>query len=100
MRRFTDLEGFGLTFIRHGPWSGGERRCAATGHRSWSRGRRRPGKRVEPVPDSDFRKVRMRSLSAWLGENGAGHFVKTIHTGMRICRTCKMIGRGFMVSMR
>ena len=80
MRRFDELEGSGLTFIgmgvsggavgaRHGPslMVGGDRAAYA---------------RVEPILTAIAARYEDEPCSAWLGEGGAGHFVKTIHNGI------------------
>ena len=80
MRRFDDLEGSGITFVgmgvsggavgaRHGPsiMVGGERAAYA---------------RIEPVLTAIAARYQGAPCSAWLGEGGAGHFVKTIHNGI------------------
>jgi 6-phosphogluconate dehydrogenase len=38
--------------------------------------------RVEPVLTAISAKYQGEPCAAWLGENGAGHFVKTIHNGI------------------
>jgi 6-phosphogluconate dehydrogenase len=80
IRRFDDLEGSGITFIgmgvsggafgaRHGPsiMVGGDHAAYA---------------RVEPVLTAIAARYKGEPCSAWLGEGGAGHFVKTIHNGI------------------
>jgi 6-phosphogluconate dehydrogenase len=80
MRRFDELDGSGITFVgmgvsggavgaRHGPsiMVGGER-AAYT--------------RLEPLLTAIAARYRGEPCSAWLGEGGAGHFVKTLHNGI------------------
>ncbi|MDF1607792.1 NADP-dependent phosphogluconate dehydrogenase [Hoeflea sp. YIM 152468] len=80
MRRFTDLEGSGLTFIGMGV-SGGEE-GARHGPSIMVGGAEAAWKRVEPVLTAISAKFEGEACAAWLGENGAGHFVKTIHNGI------------------
>ncbi|WP_324288183.1 NADP-dependent phosphogluconate dehydrogenase [Hoeflea algicola] len=80
MRRFTDLEGSGLTFIGMGV-SGGEE-GARHGPSIMVGGAEAAWKRVEPVLTAISAKYEGEACAAWLGENGAGHFVKTIHNGI------------------
>ena len=81
MRRFAELDDSGLTFIgmgvsggeegaRHGPsiMVGGTRRILC--------------QRVESVLTAIAAKFEGEPCCAWLGEGGAGHFVKTIHNGI------------------
>lgn len=80
MRRFDELEGSGVTFIgmgvsggavgaRHGPsiMVGGDPAAYA---------------RVEPILTAIAARYEGEPCSAWLGEGGAGHFVKTVHNGI------------------
>ncbi|SOE08822.1 6-phosphogluconate dehydrogenase (decarboxylating) [Hoeflea halophila] len=80
MRRFTDLEGSGLTFIGMGV-SGGEE-GARHGPSIMVGGAEEAWRRVEPVLTAISAKYQGEPCAAWLGENGAGHFVKTIHNGI------------------
>ena len=80
MRRFTALEGSGLTFIGMGV-SGGEE-GARHGPSIMVGGAESAWKRVEPVLTAISAKYQGEPCAAWLGENGAGHFVKTIHNGI------------------
>jgi len=80
MRRFTDLEGSGLTFIGMGV-SGGEE-GARRGPSIMVGGAEDAWRRVEPVLTAISAKYQGEPCAAWLGENGAGHFVKTIHNGI------------------
>ena len=80
MRRFTDLEGSGLTFIGMGV-SGGEE-GARRGPSIMVGGAEAAWRRVEPVLTAISAKFEDEPCAAWLGENGAGHFVKTIHNGI------------------
>ncbi|MBC7283756.1 NADP-dependent phosphogluconate dehydrogenase [Hoeflea sp.] len=80
MRRFEGLEGSGLTFIGMGA-SGGEE-GARHGPSIMVGGAETAWKRVEPVLTAISAKYEGEPCAAWLGENGAGHFVKTIHNGI------------------
>ncbi|MGV3551971.1 NADP-dependent phosphogluconate dehydrogenase [Rhizobium sp.] len=80
IRRFKDLEGTGLTFIGMGV-SGGEE-GARHGPSIMVGGTEESYKRVEKVLTSISAKFKDEDCCAWLGENGAGHFVKTIHNGI------------------
>ncbi|MEP3439792.1 MAG: NADP-dependent phosphogluconate dehydrogenase [Hoeflea sp.] len=80
MRRFSDLEGSGLTFIGMGV-SGGEE-GARHGPSIMVGGAEEAWRRVEPVLTAISAKYQGEPCAAWLGENGAGHFVKTIHNGI------------------
>jgi 6-phosphogluconate dehydrogenase len=80
IRRFRDLEGTGLTFIGMGV-SGGEE-GARHGPSIMVGGTEESYKRVETVLTSISAKFKGEDCCAWLGENGAGHFVKTIHNGI------------------
>ena len=80
MRRFKALDGSGLTFIGMGV-SGGEE-GARHGPSIMVGGTEDSWKRVEKVLTSIAAKFEGEPCVAWLGENGAGHFVKTIHNGI------------------
>ncbi|KKX25363.1 NADP-dependent phosphogluconate dehydrogenase [Rhizobium sp. LC145] len=80
MRRFDNLKDSGLTFIGMGV-SGGEE-GARHGPSIMVGGTEESWKRVESVLTSISAKFNNEPCVAWLGENGAGHFVKTIHNGI------------------
>ncbi|MDP9836723.1 6-phosphogluconate dehydrogenase [Neorhizobium huautlense] len=80
MRRFENLKDSGLTFIGMGV-SGGEE-GARHGPSIMVGGTEESWKRVEKVLTSISAKFHNEPCVAWLGENGAGHFVKTIHNGI------------------
>ncbi|WP_377289436.1 NADP-dependent phosphogluconate dehydrogenase [Rhizobium sp. SG2393] len=80
MRRFDALKDSGLTFIGMGV-SGGEE-GARHGPSIMVGGTEESWKRVEKVLTSIAAKYNDEPCVAWLGENGAGHFVKTIHNGI------------------
>jgi len=80
MRRFKELDGSGLTFIGMGV-SGGEE-GARHGPSIMVGGAQASWNRVEPVLTAISAKFKGEPCAAWLGENGAGHFVKTIHNGI------------------
>ena len=80
MRRFRDLENSGLTFIGMGV-SGGEE-GARHGPSIMVGGTEASWKRVEKVLTAISAKHEGEPCVAWLGTDGAGHFVKTIHNGI------------------
>jgi 6-phosphogluconate dehydrogenase len=79
-RRFAELEGSGLTFIGMGV-SGGEE-GARHGPSIMVGGTEQSWKRVESVLTAISAKYEGEDCAAWLGTDGAGHFVKTIHNGI------------------
>lgn len=80
IRRFEELEGSGLTFIGMGV-SGGEE-GARHGPSIMVGGKEDAYKRVEKVLTAIAARFEDEPCCAWLGEGGAGHFVKTIHNGI------------------
>lgn len=80
MRRFDSLKDSDLTFIGMGV-SGGEE-GARHGPSIMVGGTEDSWKRVEKVLTSISAKYDGEPCVDWLGENGAGHFVKTIHNGI------------------
>ncbi|MDQ0453857.1 6-phosphogluconate dehydrogenase [Rhizobium paknamense] len=80
IRRFDHLKGSGLTFIGMGV-SGGEE-GARHGPSIMVGGTEESWKRVEKVLTSISAKFNGDPCVAWLGTDGAGHFVKTIHNGI------------------
>ena len=80
VRRFAELSGSGLTFIGMGI-SGGEE-GARHGPSIMVGGTRNSYARVESVLTAIAAKYENDPCCAWLGEGGAGHFVKTIHNGI------------------
>ena len=80
VRRFSELSGSGLTFIGMGI-SGGEE-GARHGPSIMVGGTRESYARVESVLTAIAAKYEGEPCCAWLGEGGAGHFVKTIHNGI------------------
>jgi 6-phosphogluconate dehydrogenase len=80
MRRNQVLDGSGLHFIGMGV-SGGEE-GARHGPSIMVGGAEASYKRIEPVLLDISAKYQGQPCCAWLGENGAGHFVKTIHNGI------------------
>src|SRR5262249_49365936 len=80
VRRFDELAGSGLTFIGMGV-SGGEE-GARHGPSVRVGGRRESYARVESILTAIAAKYKDEACCAWLGEGGAGHFVKTIHNGI------------------
>ncbi|TPW33546.1 NADP-dependent phosphogluconate dehydrogenase [Martelella alba] len=79
-RRFQELDGTGLTFIGMGV-SGGEE-GARHGPSIMVGGTEDSYKRVEKVLTSISAKYAEDPCCAWLGPDGAGHFVKTVHNGI------------------
>src|SRR3954452_7162851 len=80
VRRDRDLAGSGLVFVGMGV-SGGEE-GARHGPSIMVGGPRDAYARIEPVLTAISAKYNGEACSAWLGEGGAGHFVKTIHNGI------------------
>ncbi|MDN2578707.1 NADP-dependent phosphogluconate dehydrogenase [Aquibium sp. ELW1220] len=80
MRRFAELEGSSLTFIGMGV-SGGEE-GARHGPSIMVGGTQASWLRVRDVLTAISARYRDEPCVAWLGRNGAGHFVKTIHNGI------------------
>ena len=80
MRRFDDLEHSGITFIGMGVSGGAV--GARHGPSIMVGGQREAYSRVEPLLTAIAARYRDEPCSAWLGEGGAGHFVKTIHNGI------------------
>jgi 6-phosphogluconate dehydrogenase len=80
MARFDRLKDTGLTFIGMGV-SGGEE-GARHGPSIMVGGTEDSYRRVEKVLTSISAKYKGEDCCAWLGTDGAGHFVKTIHNGI------------------
>ena len=80
MRRFKELEGSGLTFIGMGV-SGGEE-GARHGPSIMVGGTPESWKRVEEIITAIAARYEGEPCAAWLGPDGAGHFVKTIQNGI------------------
>jgi 6-phosphogluconate dehydrogenase len=80
VRRFNSLRDTGLTFIGMGV-SGGED-GARHGPSIMVGGTEESYKRVEKVLTSIAATYKGEACCAWLGNDGAGHFVKTIHNGI------------------
>lgn len=80
MRRFAELKDSGLTFIGMGV-SGGEE-GARHGPSIMVGGTEESWRRVEDVLTAISAKYEGEPCAAWLGTDGAGHFVKTIHNGI------------------
>lgn len=89
MARFDRLKDTELTFIGMGV-SGGEE-GARHGPSIMVGGTEESWKRVEPVLTSIAARYDGEPCCAWLGPNGAGHFVKTIHNGIEYA-DMQMIG--------
>ncbi len=80
VRRFKELEGSGLTFIGMGV-SGGEE-GARHGPSIMVGGTEESWRRVKDVLTAISAKFKGEPCAAWLGPDGAGHFVKTVHNGI------------------
>ena len=80
MRRFEELDGSGLIFIGMGV-SGGEE-GARHGPSIMVGGEKSSYERVRGILDDIAARYKGEPCSAWLGTDGAGHFVKTIHNGI------------------
>ncbi len=80
IRRFEELADSGLTFIGMGV-SGGEE-GARHGPSIMVGGKEDAYKRVEAILTAIAARFDDEPCCAWLGEGGAGHFVKTIHNGI------------------
>ncbi|MGQ0483959.1 MAG: NADP-dependent phosphogluconate dehydrogenase [Hyphomicrobiales bacterium] len=79
-RRFSELQNSGLDFIGMGI-SGGEE-GARHGPSIMVGGTAESYARVENVFTAIAAKYKGEPCSAWLGPQGAGHFVKTVHNGI------------------
>jgi len=80
MRRFQELEDTGIGYLGIGV-SGGEE-GARHGPSIMIGGPKTSYERVENVLTSIAARYKGEPCCAWLGPNGAGHFVKTIHNGI------------------
>ena len=80
MRHFSELEGSGIEFLGVGV-SGGEE-GARHGPSIMVGGKPDSYARVEGVLTDIAARFQGEPCSAWLGPDGAGHFVKTIHNGI------------------
>ena len=80
MRRFKELDGSGLTYIGMGVSGGAE--GARHGPSIMVGGSPESYAHVEKILTAIAAKYHGDPCCAWLGPNGAGHFVKTIHNGI------------------
>ena len=80
MRRFAELEGTGIDFLGIGV-SGGEE-GARHGPSIMAGGPKKSYERVESILTGIAARYKGEPCCAWLGPDGAGHFVKTIHNGI------------------
>jgi len=80
IRRAQDMADGGLMFLGLGV-SGGEA-GALTGPSLMAGGTRAAFARVKPLLSAIAARAGERVCLAWLGEDGAGHFVKTVHNGI------------------
>jgi len=79
-RHMNELAGTGLQFIGMGV-SGGEE-GARHGPSIMVGGPEASYRRIEPVLDAIAARYKGEACQAWVGPDGAGHFVKTIHNGI------------------
>ena len=79
-RRTAELEARGLSFLGMGVSGGGE--GARHGPAIMAGGTRKSWDRVEPMLSRIAAKFRSEPCAGWLGPDGAGHFVKTVHNGI------------------
>ncbi len=80
MRRFENLKGNGPGFVGMGVSGGAE--GARHGPSIMVGGAEADWRRIEAVLTAISAKYKGEPCAAWLGDNGAGHFVKTIHNGI------------------
>lgn len=80
IRRFGEIDGSGLIFVGMGV-SGGEE-GARHGPSIMVGGAEEAWRRIEPILTDIAARFQGEPCAAWLGEGGAGHFVKTIHNGI------------------
>ncbi|MDP3897337.1 MAG: NADP-dependent phosphogluconate dehydrogenase, partial [Mesorhizobium sp.] len=80
LRRFDELKGSGLEYLGIGV-SGGEE-GARHGPSIMAGGTQQSFARVEDVLTDIAARYQGEPCSAWLGPDGAGHFVKTVHNGI------------------
>ena len=80
MRHFAELEGSGIEFLGVGV-SGGEE-GARHGPSIMVGGAKESWNRVEGVLTAIAARFQGEPCAAWLGPDGAGHFVKTLHNGI------------------
>ncbi|MEL6996741.1 MAG: NAD(P)-binding domain-containing protein, partial [Pseudomonadota bacterium] len=79
-RRTSDLEAQGLTFLGIGISGGAE--GARRGPAMMAGGSREIWDRVAPMFTAIAARHEDEPCAAWLGPDGAGHFVKTVHNGI------------------
>ena len=79
-RRTAELEARGLSFLGMGVSGGAE--GARHGPAIMAGGTRKSWDRVEPMLSRIAAKFRNEPCAGWLGPDGAGHFVKTVHNGI------------------
>ena len=79
-RRTQDLEAQGLTFLGIGVSGGAE--GARHGPALMAGGSRAIWDRVAPMFSAIAARFEDHPCAAWLGPDGAGHFVKTVHNGI------------------
>lgn len=80
MRRIDDLAGTGITFIGMGVSGGAV--GARHGPSIMVGGPHDAYPRIEPILTAIAARYEGTPCNAWLGEGGAGHFVKTVHNGI------------------
>lgn len=79
-RRTSELEAKGLSFLGMGVSGGAE--GARRGPAIMAGGTRESWDRVEPMLSRIAARFGDEPCAAWLGPDGAGHFVKTVHNGI------------------
>ena len=80
MRRIDELDGTGITFIGMGVSGGAV--GARHGPSIMVGGPKDTYSRIEPILTAIAARYESEPCNAWLGEGGAGHFVKTVHNGI------------------
>ncbi len=80
IRRSTMLKGVGLAYLGIGVSGGKE--GARRGPSIMAGGEREAFARVEPIVNAIAAEYDGAPCAAWLGTDGAGHFVKTVHNGI------------------
>jgi 6-phosphogluconate dehydrogenase len=104
IRRCAELNGTGLAFIGMGV-SGGEE-GARHGPSIMVGGSELSYRRIEPVLSAIAAKYQGEACCAWLGADGAGHFVKMVHNGIEyadmqmIAETYGILRDGFGLDAR
>ncbi|NOQ64844.1 MAG: decarboxylating NADP(+)-dependent phosphogluconate dehydrogenase, partial [Methyloprofundus sp.] len=101
-RRTTDLAEKGILFIGSGV-SGGEE-GARFGPSIMPGGNKAAWETVKPIFQAISAKVNDEPCCQWVGENGAGHYVKMVHNGIEygdmqiICEAYQLLSEGLNLS--